>query len=413
MISNLMESNIDINTAMEEGIILDLAEMAETLAPNFQAVMKEYDDIRRDCYNDNGQLGAFYAIEPGNPDPGATGLFLNEEMLTASGLDYPKTLDELHEVLVAFKNQGAGIPFFIDSNSYPLALFAIYDIDHILGDSRGLPLYQIDGQVTTSMLQDGYLDCVRLLRDWYSEGLINTEFYSGQNVGDAVASGSTGALYGDKYTYSMFQNFGISYVTGAVPTLTEGQTLHIGQNRQSVVQGGTSITSTCKTPELAVQYLDYFYSEEGSMLITFGSEGESYTMDESGEPVLTEVMTAQDTKDSYQYKFMIQNQVGLIDNREFGCKFDREILDFVSGWLDNNDNTYYFSEYVVLSAAEAEEISAAETDILTRMEETVIAVIVGDKTMEDLEAMVAQVKDMGLMDIMEVYQAAYDRYMDR
>ena len=195
MISNLLETNISVNSALEDGISLVRSEMADALAPNFMNVMGRYDDIRKDCYTDDGKLGAFYTIEPGNPDPGATGLFLNEEMLKATGMEYPKTLDEMHDILVAFKNEGAAIPFFIDSYSYPLALFSCFDVDNILGDSRGLPLFQVDGQVTTSMLQDGYVDCVQLLRDWFSEGLINPEFYAGEIVGVAVAGRSTGALY--------------------------------------------------------------------------------------------------------------------------------------------------------------------------------------------------------------------------
>ena len=49
---------------------------------------------------------------------------------------------------------------------------------------------------------------------------------------------------------------------------------------ESVVGGNEfAITSKCKYPEKAIQFLDWCMSEEGSRMITQGAEGMAYTMD--------------------------------------------------------------------------------------------------------------------------------------
>ena len=46
----------------------------------------------------------------------------------------------------------------------------------------------------------------------------------------------------------------------------------------------------CEDIELAMRVLDYAYSEEGYMYYNFGTEGETYTLDEEGKPVYTDLI---------------------------------------------------------------------------------------------------------------------------
>ena len=52
--------------------------------------------------------------------------------------------------------------------------------------------------------------------------------------------------------------------------------------------GAFAISSTCENPELALQWVDYFYSEEGSVFFSFGVEGVTYTLDADGVPHLND-----------------------------------------------------------------------------------------------------------------------------
>ncbi|QGQ99009.1 hypothetical protein EHS13_31105 [Paenibacillus psychroresistens] len=63
------------------------------------------------------------------------------------------------------------------------------------------------------------------------------------------------------------------------PVLNKGDTPKFGQKDFSAPQGGNfAISPKSKNPELAVQLLDYGYSEEGKKFFNFGAEGVGHTM---------------------------------------------------------------------------------------------------------------------------------------
>lgn len=58
---------------------------------------------------------------------------------------------------------------------------------------------------------------------------------------------------------------------------------------ESVVGGNEfAITSKCKYPEKAMEFLNWCFSEEGSRMLTQGAEGLAYVEDENGTPSITE-----------------------------------------------------------------------------------------------------------------------------
>lgn len=62
--------------------------------------------------------------------------------------------------------------------------------------------------------------------------------------------------------------------------MEEGQTLHFANKKTLVGDNSWSITTACHDPELALQYMDYFFTDEGSTLCNYGVEGEGMAFDE-------------------------------------------------------------------------------------------------------------------------------------
>ena len=56
------------------------------------------------------------------------------------------------------------------------------------------------------------------------------------------------------------------------------------------VSDGYSITTACENVEVAARYLDYLYTEEGSILAGYGVEDEGLTYDEDGNPQMLELI---------------------------------------------------------------------------------------------------------------------------
>ena len=58
-------------------------------------------------------------------------------------------------------------------------------------------------------------------------------------------------------------------------------------------------------------------------------------------------------------------------------------------------------------------LDTVANDIATTISENVLSIIVGDKDISDYEALRQQIKDMGIDTCIEIYQTAYDRYLQR
>ena len=89
----------------------------------------------------------------------------------------PETIDQVHDMLVAFKNDGIEIPLALEklTSSY------YYDGDFLaswLGVTTNKFMIGEDGKVTYSMLEPAYKDYLAMLKQWYSEGLIDVDCVS-------------------------------------------------------------------------------------------------------------------------------------------------------------------------------------------------------------------------------------------
>lgn len=58
----------------------------------------------------------------------------------------------------------------------------------------------------------------------------------------------------------------------------------------------TVITSACKDPVAAVRFIDYMYSPEGSDLLTWGIEGETYRIVDGKKELTEKALTVDEEK---------------------------------------------------------------------------------------------------------------------
>ena len=64
-----------------------------------------------------------------------------------------------------------------------------------------------------------------------------------------------------------------------------------------------------------------------------------------------------------------------------------------------------------LTFDEQEACSSVITDINTAVSETYLAVIIGRKSVDELDALIQQVRNMGIQQAIDAYQSAYARYL--
>ena len=291
-----MFNSYNADDLVDGDLIVNLCDY-EDVMPNYFDIINNNPDIARDILTDDGNI--IYAANISSDLTPNSGPAIRQDWLDADGLDTPVTVDDLHEVLLAFQSKNnSAHPLWVSSvgNS---SLAGAYGITYN-GDNNGIGgwIYTEDEGMQYCLPMDGFKDYVQLLTDWYAEGLLSPDFVSQSSNNTAQDSEITGNASG-------FFNSSIMSLTNLAAyepeanvqpvrpmVLKEGDLVwgdDAGTSRIS--KGGASIACSCPDIELACRILNYFYSDDGITLANYGVEGVSFEYDENGDPQLTELVT--------------------------------------------------------------------------------------------------------------------------
>ena len=412
-----------LNGALEEGIIQDLTEVIQESMPAYQNVLASSREYTMDTKLDDGRIAAIYGLQA-EGYPASVGMAIRKDWLDDLGMELPRTYEEYHDVLTAFKNQkGATSPLLIsasgtENNNF---WFTGYGVAGTLDQTRGLyPFYQMDGKVHFSVTEDGFRDALEMLSQWYSEGLIYKDFMSGDMMTsmNMAMTGETGL-----YTSFLTTLSNPDSATGGqawpalMPLKQEGDEIHFGLAHDLVegVTAGTCITGTAEDVELCARWLDYLYTEEGQLLANYGTEGVSFEYVD-GKPQLMDVVLnnpTYGTNVALNY-YALNIAMGLLDWSRTTVTYTEAQNAALEIWSEG-DTDYNYPTNVTMTIAESEEFNRTYSDIATNVSESVLAFITGSKPLTDAtwEELVSGIKGMGIQKCIDIKQAALDRYLQR
>jgi len=198
-----------INNFRDWGGILNLAPLIDTYLPDLKKLLGAdtalpgKDFIRRDeIYNPNKEI---YMIPSARVAIAQRNIFIRKDWLDALGMAAPTTIQQFHDVLVAFRDRDPGkvganrvIPYFQGSDArWGLADLINNSITKGLSD-RDLWINSVAGERSLNM--PGYKDGVKVMNQWYNEKLIYQDFplltvaEDGNNI---LKSGVAGAFSGN------------------------------------------------------------------------------------------------------------------------------------------------------------------------------------------------------------------------
>jgi putative aldouronate transport system substrate-binding protein len=180
--------------------------------------------------------------------------------------------------------------------------------------------------------------------------------------------------------------------------------------------GTSSAAISAKTTnvEAAMRWLDYAYSEEGSMLNTFGLEGTTYSLD-NGKPVYTELVVnnpEQLGSDQVMMKYAHGTNFPMIQqDNNLPTKYP-QTTEAIDIWKKTNHESHLLPP-VTPTAEEADEMSSIMNDINTLVKEAELKIILGIESAAGYDKYVQQMKNLGIERALEIQQAAYERYLQR
>ncbi len=412
-----------LNGALEEGIIQDLTDVVRENMPAYQNILASNEEYTVDTKLDDGRIAAIYGLQA-EGYPASVGMAIRKDWLDDLGMELPRTYDQYHDVLTAFKSEkGATSPLLISSSGTENNNFWFtgYGVAGTLDQTRGLyPFYQIDGEVHFSVTEDGFREALEMLSQWYAEGLIYKDFMSGD-----IMTGMGMAMSGETGLYTTFLTTlsNPDSATGGqawpalMPLKHEDDEIHFGLAVDLVegVSAGTCITATAEDTELCARWLDYLYTADGQLLANYGVEGVSFEYVD-GKPQLMDIVLnnpTYGTNIALNY-YALNISMGLLDWSRTTVNYTDAQKAALEIWSEG-DTDYNYPTNVTMTVQESEEFNRTYSDISTNVSENVLAFITGSRPLNDesWNEFVSGIEGMGIEKCVEIKQAALDRYLSR
>ena len=400
---------------IQDEVMLDLADMIPEHMPNYYALLQS-DKAFADCvYNSDGTLTQISSR-------GSTfinnGLNIRQDWLDELGFDTPTTVDELTDFLLACKDKyGLTNPYLVlaDLN---IGLNRAFNVK-AEGNRMGYQLAEEGGEeIVWSGTTQNFRDYVEFLRNWYEIGIFNDDYLNisnqNGNVQSTYMAGNTAAWNSDCAALLDDSVDGVP-----VPDLKiyndESTNISGITDQEKVAQTGhMMVFSSCERPETFLEFLDYFFTDEGNLLANWGVEDKTFVYDESGKPTYSDAVWA----DTDCFFFLLRSaKYGLY---WAPCDFDVNLMiadytpeqyEAVDMWVATRGSYLCYPPNFQLSTEDRDIVNQYENDCATYFWEHVYKVIAGQETMEDFDTAVQTALDMGMAEIVDAYNRSYQDYL--
>jgi len=414
--------------ALQDRFIIPLNDLIRRYAPNFQALLDANPDMRRQISSDDGTIYCFPLLRLDPQVRTIWGPQIRADWLDKAGLAVPTTMAEWHEVLTAFKTRRVNgrddlIPYSafndIGDRSVPGLPPALWPF---LGPFGLAPeFYQINGKVHYSPFEPAYRAFLATLHQWYAEGLLDADFalqnnkqfdakMLNNNIGAyASFNGSTLGRF-SVMSRSLIPNFRL--VAAPFPAGTDGSR-HITYPpaAQIFVGRGAAVSGQNAHVVETIKYLDYGYSREGGLALSFGKEGLSYTLID-GKPRYTDAVVRNSNRSIVEaiYQHARPQSGPLVQDAEYLTQFYvlPAQIDALKIWSEGSTDLLLPS--LQIDRANARKFAALMSDINTYVAEMTVKFIVGRAALDDFDGYRSNLDRAGITRAIELMQNALDRY---
>jgi putative aldouronate transport system substrate-binding protein len=423
---DMIESNYTVypggpEKALDDKVIIPLNDLINEHAPNLKRYLDDHPQMKKEIMTDNGTYYAFPALGIGNTNVNS-GLMLRKDWLDELGLALPETIDEWTHVLRQFKEKkGASSPLTLVTGDVTSDRFT-----GAYGISSGF--YMEQGKVRYGPYEPAYRMYLEQLNAWYKEGLLDADFaiQDARSQDAKIMNGQSGAFVA--YVGSGMGKY-LNEMKGMPYNLSAAQhpVLHKGEEPRFFPasydyrgDGSVGITPANKHPGETARWLDYYYSQEGHMLKSFGIEGQTYVM-ENGYPRYTGLIMNNPDRLSVgealsKYLRVAQPSPGFVGDERYSEQYSRydqqkEAAVIYNKYYKNLAETRL--PRITETPEEGQEVAAIMSDIAAYSNEMILKFITGVEPFSRFDEFILELKDMGIERAIDLKQTALDRYNNR
>lgn len=405
-----------------QGALQPLGELVDDYSVNLQQLMAENARIQPAISSGDGEIYALPNINEVMFDL-TEKTWIRQEWIDSLGLTPPETLDEFYDVLVAFRDRdpnGNGEQDEIPLTSTSMlglrpAMFPPFGLLWL----QGFPMLQTSdtGQVQHIATMDGFKAYLEFMNRLYEERLLDANVFTntdqelaaiGKEQRLGVYPHAAAFLYNDYDKNELYE--------ALRPLTSDWNPSPIWPRHDGVRNGAFALSSSNPHPEVSIRWQDYLYSIEGSQLVDQGVRGVSWDYIDSSE-TLWERFLPEEFSNSAEYRASITPASGTpVPYARFTYWLGRlnvphaiELAEEVGGKYEPVWDFVF--PRLVLPTADQQTVDVINADIEPYLEQMEARFIVGEASIEDeWDGFVSVLEQMGVAELVEIYQRAWDDY---
>lgn len=403
-----------------QGILLPLEDLINEYAPNIKKVLEDHPDIRKSITAPDGHIYSLPRIELFQPwyrNP----MWYNSKLLKALDVkEIPQTTEELYTLLKRVRDEdpnGNGIKDEIPLSSSN-GTNKLRDIRTWILGSFGAneeEIYVDDQEkVHYTPMEEPYKAYLAYMNRLWDENLLDHESFSQTDDQKKAKIKNNQVL--------LFSEWNAYMALGGEPSTEDVMfspvksdmvdTPSIARNK-GFATGAFAISNSNPSPEASIRWVDYMYTDEGSMLFNKGPEGTLWKYTDDSKTKI-EYLPVPDGGDREEYRSKLTPNYGVatpmvVPDEPSKNEFDEWVAkESQTKLLDRGAKVPFPALF--LTAEESTEVTTLRSDLSTYVSQMEAKFVTGQESLDNWDKYVDTVKKMGGERLAEVYQTAYDRW---
>lgn len=402
----------------QNGTIYELTDYIKEYAPNYQAILDSNPEYKKAATFD-GKMYSTLSIND-VPRDQTFKQFINQRWLDTLDLEMPTNTEELYNVLKAFKTldpNGNGI-----NDEIPLSSASLNQTRNFLMSafgyvSTGMEFVNDEAVfVPTTNNYRAYLEYTNRL---FKEKLLDNNTFT-MDERALAAKGSLVGCFDGAAAYLIAGETNDSDYSAISPITSNINSNKMWLGFNSVSPSAIIIPKTSPYVKEIVRWIDFLYSEEGIMLQAFGEEGVDFTWKDSEKTSFT--FNVPKGMNIEEFRGTLTPSVGLgvvtYFSKDFVLKEDNEYTSRINKVVEDAKYMDYLKVPVpdlLFTKEEQNRLAIIETDLEIYMSVFEQKMVSGKEVLNDASwsAHLANLKKLKVEELVSIYNAAYQRYLQK
>ena len=404
-------NNVDLEMyGVEQGVYIPLDDIIDDYMPNYKALMETGELYYAATKASDGHIYCTGYIADSNDHTSAGYLFINKVWLEELGLDMPTSMDELYEVLLAFKEAHPDgyiwEDIFSDLYTYYPQLWGFTDSGNWMSITE-------EGVVRFNGTLQNFRDMLEFISKCYEAGILDPDCLT-QDQNTKISKLNQNNI-GMAYLWRL-RSMGWDCLVDTMTRLdcfpADGYDVVIKMNLP-IANKQVFITKSCEDVETAAKWIDYQFSPQMVFEGFYGPEDGLWSWNEDGKCQLGAAGDQECVKWAYGV-----NTVCFMPGPVYNTYFQQpdyriERINYAAE-VEQYYETYtmqYVLNIATPTGDEVQEVAKLKAQIDSLMKESIADFIRNGITDETWDAFQEELLGAGIERYVEIYQGVFDNYM--